>query len=412
VNKDQHDQETTAPAVAEAAATEKPAAEKTAGKDSAAMAAASEPVKKHTRPAAKPAAKPPAETPAAARRGPHPLSWINLVLMLGLFAVAAYAGWLGWQQQQQTAAEMAVLRDRLVQTQDKAGSLAQTEGDLLSRAAALTQQLDTLQQQVTHNTDQLGKLPGAERQDWLLAEVEYLLRMANQRLQLERDWEGALSMLQAADNVLVETRNPRFNPVRETLAKDMLSLRAAPAVDQTGAVLRLQAIQEQLPQLPWLPDRLLAETPQDTVAEVAAGSVEQPWYLRLWHKVSSSLMSMVRIRERSAPVAAPLSPDQQYFLQQNMHLMLEQAQVALLRQQQDLYQHSLKRVSDWLNDYLIIDDQRTRAVRDSLTELQHWDVAPALPDISTSLLQLQQLLEQQRRGTVTPPAAAQAEDAA
>lgn len=364
------------------------------------------------------ATPPPASDSAPARRGPHPLSWINLVLMLGLFAVAAYAGWLSWQQQQDNAAAMAVLRDRVQQAQQAAGNLAAAEGDLLTQTRSLSQQTATLKAQVEHNTDQLGKMPGAERQDWLLAEAEYLLRMASQRLQLERDWEGALSMLQAADNVLLETRNPRLNPVRATLAKEMLALRSVPAVDRTGAVMRLQAIQEQLPQLPWLPDRLLADA--SPVAEETAAAVQDiPWYLSLWNKVSDSLLSMVRIRERQAPVAAPLGPDQQYFLQQNMHLMLEQAQIALLRQQAELYRHSLQRVAGWMDDYLIVDDKRTRAVRTALQELEQWEVSPQVPDISGSLLQLQQLVEAQRRGTVTPeqaPAdaqpAEQAEDAA
>lgn len=365
-------------------------------------------------PVAKPvkakAAKEKAPASSAQRSSPHPLSWINLVLMLGLFALAAYAGWLSWAQQQNTAAELAVLRDRVDQAQNNADALSAKEAELLAQAKALNEQSAQLQEQVAHNTDRLGKLPGAERQDWLLAEAEYLLRMANQRLQLERDWDGALSMLQAADNVLTETRNPRLNPVRATLAKEMLALRTAPAIDLTGAVLRVQALQEQITQLPWIPDRLIAEQPA-TEAEVPAADGDETWYWQLWNSVSTSLQGMIRIRERSAPVAAPLTPDQQYYLQQNMHLMLEQAQVALLRQQADLYQHSLKRVGGWLQDYLIVDDERTRAASNALQELQQWNVAPALPDISRSLQQLQTLVEQQRRGTVAPKAVG-AEDAA
>ncbi len=365
-------------------------------------------------PVAKPvkakAAKEKAPASSAQRSSPHPLSWINLVLMLGLFALAAYAGWLSWAQQQNTAAELAVLRDRVDQAQNNAAALSAKEAELLAQAKALNEQSAQLQEQVAHNTDRLGKLPGAERQDWLLAEAEYLLRMANQRLQLERDWDGALSMLQAADNVLTETRNPRLNPVRATLAKEMLALRTAPAIDLTGAVLRVQALQEQITQLPWIPDRLIAEQPA-TESEVPAADGDETWYWQLWNSVSTSLQGMIRIRERSAPVAAPLTPDQQYYLQQNMHLMLEQAQVALLRQQADLYQHSLKRVGGWLQDYLIVDDERTRAASNALQELQQWNVAPALPDISRSLQQLQTLVEQQRRGTVAPKAAG-AEDAA
>jgi len=231
--------------------------------------------------------------------------------------------------------------------------------------------------------------------------------MANQRLQLERDWSGALSMLQAADNVLVETRNPAYSKVRAQLAKEMLALRAAPALDYTGAVLRLQALQEAIPQLPWVPERMLPEA-QTGVSEEPAAASDLSWYEGLWQRLSQALVGMVRIRDREVPVQGPLSPDQQYYLQQNMHLMLEQAQIALLRQQADLYQHSLKRVADWLNEYLMMADDQARAVQASLQELQQWNVAPAIPDISNSLQLLQKKIEEQRRGTVAPAAEADA----
>lgn len=332
------------------------------------------------------------------RSGPHPLSWINLVLMLGLFAVAGYAGFLGWQQQQSISGEVAVLRDRLSQAQAKADELASREQQMMAQAQSLTESATSLQQQVAHNTDRLGKLPGAERQDWLLAEAEYLLRLANQRLQLERDWDGAVSMLTAADNVLLETRNPRMNPVRADIARELLALRAVPAIDNVGAIHRLQALQEQVTALPWMPNKLIADQPLTSDAPEVLE--QQVWYWQLWHDVRDSISRMVRIRTRNEPMAAPLTPDQQYYLQQNMHLMLEQAQVALLREQAELYQHSLKRVSAWLDEYLVIEDERTRAARAALTELQAWDVSPQVPDISNSLLKLQDLVEQQRRGTV------------
>lgn len=340
----------------------------------------------------------------------HPLSVVNFFLIAGLAGVSAYGGWLGWQQLQASSAQVAVLQDRLQQTQNEAGSLAATEGELLVKTEELKNQAQALIEQVAHNTDRLGKLPGAERQDWLLAEAEYLMRMANQRLQLERDWEGSLSMLQAADNVLVETRNPAFNKVRAQLAKEILALRAAPALDYTGAVLRLQAVQDQIPQLPWVPDRILSETDQPQ-AEEAINADQNPLQT-LWNNVSGALLNMVRIRDREAPIEGPLSPDQQYYLQQNMHLMLEQAQIALLRQQADLYQQSLTRVSNWLNEYLMIKDERSRAVSDALAELKQWNVAPEIPDISVSLQWLQRQIEAQRRGTVTPAEATATEAAA
>ena len=350
----------------------------------------------------KPADKQPADKPKAAkqaaatpaRRG----GWWWLLLVLILLGALAAAGWFAQRLHQQMLTDMAVLRDRIASTQDQERRQQQDIAQLQQQLQTQQQSYQQLQQQLQHNSDRLAQLPGAERQDWLLAEAEYLLRLANQRLQLERDWNGALSLLQAADAVLVETRNPGLTRIRETLAQDMLALRQAPALDATGAVLRLQALQQQLPQLPWLPDRLLP----DSGADLLAGEAQQPlpdsWYGQLWHKITTALTGLVRIRERADAVATPLTPDQQYSLQQNMNLMLEQAQAALLREQADLYGHSLQRVQNWLQQYLLIEDDRTRAVQQSLQELQGWPVAPERPDISRSLLQLQQWVEQQRRG--------------
>lgn len=347
---------------------------------------------------------PPAAAPTPDKRR---TGWLTPVLLLLILAALGAGGWLALQQHQQNLAELAVVRDRLATLQTQEQQHQQQALQLQQQLQELQQAQQTQQQQIAHNTDRLGKLPGAERQDWLLAEAEYLLRLANQRLQLERDWHGALSLLQAADKVLVETRNPGLSDIRATLAQEMLALRAAPALDSTGAVLRLQALQQKLPQLPWLPDRLLPDGGHDVLATVAAEApADLRWYEQLLQKVSSALTGLVRIRERAAPVAAPLTPDQQYYLQQNMHLMLEQAQAALLREQAELYQHSLQRVQIWLQNYLLIEDERTRAVQQALQELLAWPVAPARPDISRSLLQLQQWTEQQRRGMAAPGEAA------
>ena len=340
----------------------------------------------------------PADKGQKEKRSSNVLSWFNLLLIIILFALAGAAGFFGWQQQQAATAETAVLTDRLNTALQKIEASNARETTLMQRAEALNTASQNLAAQVAHNTERLGKLPGAERQDWLLAEAEYLLRLASQRLELERDWEGAISMLTAADNVIIETRNPRFDKVRAQIARELMALRAVPAVDRVGAIFRLQALQEQVTALPWMPEKLIAEP----VAEEEPLTLdEQTWYWNLWYTVRDNVIRMVRIRERDEPIAAPLTPDQQYYLQQNMHLMLEQAQIALLREQTELYEHSLQRVSEWLDAYLVIEDARTRAARAALSELQAWEVAPERPDVTASLLMLQKLVEEQRRnGTV------------
>lgn len=341
----------------------------------------------------------PAMKKKSEKKGSHLLSWINLILILTLAVLGVMAGWLALQHKQTLDQELVTLQEDLEAAQQGVQASIDREAELDARARQLADLADGMQAQVEHNTEMLAKLPGAERQDWLLAEAEYLLRLGNQRLDLERDWDGAVSMLMAADNVLMETRNPAFSKVRKQIARELIALRAVPAVDRVGAIYRLQALQEQLISLPWMPEKLIEEVILDQEAQRPLE--QQTWYWDLYFDAKSSLQRMVRIRERDEPIAAPLTPDQQYYLQQNMHLMLEQAQVALLREQTELYQHSLKRVAEWLDQYLVIEDERTLAARAALAELTDWTVDPERPDISASLTQLQKIVEQQRRGTVS-----------
>lgn len=325
------------------------------------------------------------------------LVWFNFLLILMLAGVVAAGGWFGWQHHSLLVAQLDFLKQNAVQHHGHEQQVNQQLAALEHTNNSQNQTIEALKNQTRYTADQLDKLAGADQQDWLVAEAEYLLRLANQRLNLERDWGSALAMLQAADKVLLQTGNPRLEKVRAHIANEILALRKAPSIDRQGAILRIQSLQNELPNLPWLPEKL-SETPVTTEKKISAYNT--PWYAELWQTVSESLVGLVRIRERNSLNEGPLSPEQQYFLQQNMYLMLEQAQIAMLREEQALYQHSLKRVSDWVSTYLIIEDNSTQALQQSLEELAKWQVAPERPDISESLLSLQKLIEQSRRGQV------------
>ena len=374
-------------------------------------------------------------SPSKSSRSAHPLSWINFVLLLVLIGFAGYFGILTWQQQQAAVSQLAVLENRIGLTESNQSDDKQRYQELTDAALELSSTADQLQQQVLFNTDRLAKLPGAERQDWLLAEVEYLLRLANQRLSIERDWNSAISLLTAADNVLLETRNPRFNVIRSQISREIQTLRAIPAIDKSGTIFKIQTLQESIANLSWVPQsytaiddqsaaiiadpKLASEEVSDQSAELLSlGDIFDPfswdtagqYAIERWSAtqdyLTNNLAALVRVRHLQEDMPAPLSPQQQYYLQQNMFLMLEQAQVALLRQQTPLYQHSIQRVVQWTNDFVVMDDPQSVALLTTLNEIQDWDAAPALPDISQSLLDLRRLLEQQRRGSVIAKPAA------
>lgn len=351
------------------------------------------------------------ETNASKTGSGSALGWFNFLLIILLGGLIAVAGWYGWQHHHLLVNELAQLKVSQSSSQTQAAQQANQQQKQLAELQKTQQELIV---QLAQNSEALAQIPTAGRQDWLIAEAEYLLRIANQRLQLEKDWSSALSMLQAADNVLVEAKNPRMSSVRALIADEVIALRKAPSLDVQGAVLRIQALQKELPTLPWIPNKYTVQdnkTSANQLNEETAVAANQSWYIRLWNKISNALTGLVRIRVHQDGAPQPLNPDQQYYLEQNMHLMLEQAQAALLREEEGLYQHSLQRVVEWMQNYLIVEDASTEAALLSVQELLEWPVAPARPDISGSLLKLQSLLEQQQRGSVEAVEPIKAEEA-
>jgi len=305
-----------------------------------------------------------------------------LLVVIALVAIGGI-GWKGFEFSKQ----LLTLSHQLEQSTEKNTALkAQLEK---TDAHAKLQG-----QQLQQNAQRLAQLPGADRSDWLLAEAEYLLRLANQRLDLEKDWQGSVAILVAADKVLAETQNPLINPVRQLLAKELQTLRSVPAVDLTGAVARLQAVQDQIGELEWMPRTFKATA---IVKEAVDLDVEATAWDKFATKAWAGIEKVVRIREHDKALPAPLTPDQHYYLQQNMQLMLEQAQVALVRQKDTLYKQSIARTQAWIEEFIIVKNAKTEAVVETLAELKRWNVSPEFPEISGSLNRLRQLQDEQRR---------------
>ena len=79
-------------------------------------------------------------------------------------------------------------------------------------------------------------------QAWKTAEVEYLLRVANQRVLMERDVKGALGLLKSADGLLSELDDYAMHDVRAALAEEILRLEQFVSADVSGIFLRLEAV--------------------------------------------------------------------------------------------------------------------------------------------------------------------------
>ncbi|MCW4151952.1 uroporphyrinogen-III C-methyltransferase [Halomonas sp. 18H] len=319
---------------------------------------------------------------------------LALVLVILLAIAVGVFGWLGWQRLQAQQASLAQLPAQpatQAQVDELSGQLKSLQSDRESTVASLREEFDAYRSDVNANLDQvlqqLSQQQDTDEREWLHAEAAYLLRLANQRLQLERDVEGAAALLRTADQRLKEANNPALMPVRREIASELAALRSVPGVDRTGLFLTLNGLQEQIAGRPLAQD--IEEITGDASLEEAP---EGGWKDQL-STVGQELKDLVTVRKHDEALEALISPEQESYLRQSVRLVLEQVQLALLKAEQPLFEASLDKALKLINGYYDTDDSGVQAVVSRLEELKGRTIRPELPDISGSLQALQEFIQ-------------------
>lgn len=318
--------------------------------------------------------------------------WLVAILALIIAIALALWSWQQWNNQQAVMQTLQSLKQDTAQLEDRYGDRGSQQSQRLQsleeKLASQRELIATQQRQIDHNARELLEAGNRTRTDWLLAEAEYLLRIANQRLMIEKDIRGAMSALEAADEVLAESDDIGVYPVRQQLAREILALKGLTGVDRTGLYLKLEAAIDSVHQL--TDQALISENAPGFVvnagAEQNAETGGEPGAIaQAWEKVKSTLMQVVVVRRMDEPVKPLLSPDQSAYARLNLQLMLEEAEMAVLRGNQPLYERALTKARTTIEDWYNESNPRVTAISETLAELAKKNVDPELPDISQSL---------------------------
>ncbi len=270
--------------------------------------------------------------------------------------------------------------------------LTESFQQIQAEKVAQTAEIATLQERLSDAIKQVEAGRDRSESDWRLAEAEYLLRLANQRILMENRAEGALALLRSTDTILKELDDVSLYPLRQSLASDISKLESVPNLDLEGTYLRVAALIERSKDLPTLTLEQQRQLPEliDNVITEQVDTETQQSITSGFAKAISKLESLIVIQRHDQPVEPILSPDQGHYLRQNIQMLLEQAQLALLRQQQSVFTTSLSRAQSLLMQYFDRDNYTTSVLIQSLAELTTLNVSPTIPDISGSLKALQQ----------------------
>ena len=293
-----------------------------------------------------------------------------------------------WQQQNQQDLTLQHLSSSSQSETLKFSSVIQNLQQQVNSLSDLSNKqqtlLNSLAQESYFHTQKLADLGARSRTDWLLAEAEYLMHLANQRLNLEQDINSAEAMLTSADKIIAEINDPGLTDIRQALANEVVSLQQISHLDYQGLYLKLDALMTSLDRLkqtsflrdnsPNLSEKTKTETPEQTNQALA-----------IWNSIWNDLKQAVSIRRLDQPVEPLLAPEQDYYLKQNLRLMLEQASLALIDKNTVIYQSSLNKALTWLTRYFSQDDKQVLELQKSLATLSTFSIDQTLPDISKSL---------------------------
>lgn len=332
-------------------------------------------------------------------------------LVLSLIAIcgSAYVYWDKMQADKQTQALEQQLQQQLndklkgidSRYSQRIGSLNSQVSDTQAQLKNSLQQIDKAQQQFANTVKQINANTHTSRKDWQLAEAEYLLRIANQRVLMEHTPKGALEVMREADKLLRQADDAALYQVRKRLAHDIAALEAVPDLDREGLFLRLDALNEQVDQL-----QLISTLDQEK-AEAAAQKDEpvaeetgSGWTHSIktgWHWLGSQFGRMFYVHRRDKPIEPLISPEQEFYLKQALHLQIEQAQLALLNRQQPVFDAAIDKAITEVDKYFNTDNSHTKALVQGLEKLKGTQIDPELPAIDGSLNVLKEHLAEQAR---------------
>ena len=311
-----------------------------------------------------------------------------LLLSLG---AAALTGWLAWQAPK--AGAFAALRTELAAWQQRQLAERQAlQAEFEALASSTERQLATLRQSHARQSDLIAQAAQSQRDEadperWRLTEAEYLMRVANHRLLMERDAEAAENLLALADGILVEVGGLAYHDVRTLLAHEMTMLRTVEDADAQGVFLRLEALKALLDRLPLRLPTYAAPRQRHTASPPDANGSST-----LWEALVARLSGLVRFRRHDGePVRPLLPPRQAEYLQLHLRLALDRAQLAALRHDQAIYRASLAAAQDWLRRFVDPARPATEQLMGELGALLDIDFDRQLPDISQSLSLLRAL---------------------
>ncbi len=303
------------------------------------------------------------------------------------------------------------------QVNQQQAKIAQLEQQLSSAAINSNTKLTAAEQRITEKADKLmvnatvllqqqsksiaslqmamANMSDRHPNDWLLAEADYLVKMADRKLWLEYDVVSATRLMETADQKISALNDPSLTPLRQSLANDIATLKAIPVVDRDGLVLKLNSLEQQVANLPLVS----AAAPEEESNTPQVSNNINEWQSNLKQSMDDFLDHFITYRVRDGNATPLLSPKQHFYLNENIKGKLLLASNALYRQQNEVYTTALENAVLWASLYYQQDNPAVKSFIAQLNSLAKLKVDINYPQLK-SQKELASLISERLRRNV------------
>ena len=192
-------------------------------------------------------------------------------------------------------------------------------------------------------------------------EVDYLLKVAIQKVQYDKDYKTASQILNSALDKLSKINSINFNETKKLLEANIDALKSLAPLDLVDITNRLEKVTMLLQKAPLKSDSALVNLKNEIFNQ---GTPEGEGWT---DKLTSSLKHLIVIEDKRAEVPELMAKEDRFFLLQNTQLELTAAKIALLQDQVTLFKHSVETVQSWVKTYF---DEDNADVREAIQQLQ------------------------------------------
>lgn len=273
-------------------------------------------------------------------------------------------------------------------------SLIASQSAIKSHANEYEEQLNRRMQELQAHVNALSS---SDVKNWLLAQADFMVKMAGRKLWNDHDPVTAAVLLKSADSSLAEMNDPSLLDIRKAINNDIASLAAINQVDYDGIILRLNQLSNEV-------DNLRLDDINSGDAKADDGQVSgdiADWQDNLARSWKSFTSDFITVRARDGSEAPLLAPNQDIYLRENIRSQLLIAAQAVPRYQEETYKQSLEQVSTWVRAYFDVDAPATKAFLTEVDDLINQPIAAEMPDALESQPKLEKVMQTRVRNLLS-----------